>query len=66
MRRDALLSINALDFTYYILSPFDTQVFETSPSISVAGSVVLMNLNGQAALEAIDPVLLARCGINDA
>eukprot|EP00884_Botryococcus_braunii_P001459 jgi/Botrbrau1/11313/Bobra.0038s0074.1 len=36
------------------------QVFETSPSITVAGSVVLMNLNGQAALEAIDPVLLAR------
>jgi hypothetical protein len=38
----------------------DAQVFETSPSLEIAGSVVLMNLNGQAALEAIDPVLLSR------
>lgn len=38
------------------------QVFESNPSIAVEGSIVLMNLNGQNAIEAIDPVLLKRCG----
>jgi hypothetical protein len=36
------------------------QVFESNPVFAVEGSVVLMNLNGQAAIEAIDPVLLER------
>ncbi len=37
-----------------------SQVFESNSAFSVEGSVVLMNLNGQAAIEAIDPVLLQR------
>ena len=39
----------------------DCQVFEAAPDYRPQGAGVLVNLNGQHAIEAIDPELYRRC-----